>query len=67
MYDRIFTSITTAFIKFNKNLKIKEKIKVSVKMTSNDANSENKNDFNDDNYDFLFFDDILNVYRQRIS
>ena len=67
MYDRIFISITTAFIKFNKNIKIKKKIKASVKMTSKNANNKNKNDFNDDDYDFSFINNILNVYRQRIS
>ena len=67
IYNRIFISITTAFIKFNKNLKIRKKIKTSIKVTNNDANNENKNDFNDDDYDFSFFDNILNVYQQWIS
>ena len=67
MYDRTFISITIAFIKFSKNLKIKEKIKVSIKVTSKNTNSENENNFNDDDYDFLFINGILNVYRQRIS
>ena len=67
IYDKTFILITIAFIKISKNLKIKKKIKVSIKVTSKNANSENKNDFNDDDYNFSFIDNILNVYRQRIS
>ena len=36
-------------------------------MTSKNANNENKNDFNDDDYDFSFIDDILNVFQQQMS
>ena len=67
MYNKTFTSIIIAFIKFSKNIKIKKKIKTSIKMTNKNANSENENDFNDNDYNFLFIDDILNVYWQRIS
>ena len=67
MYNKNFISITIAFIKFNKNLKIKEKIKVLITITNKNANNENENNFNDDDYNFSFINDILNVYRQRIS
>ena len=66
MYNKTFISIIIAFIKFNKNIKIKEKIKVSIKITSKNANNKDKNDFNDDDYNFLFIKNILNVYRQQI-
>ena len=67
MYDKTFTSITTVLIKFSKNLKIREKIKASIKVTNKNTNSKDEDDFNDDDYNFSFIDGILNVYRQRIS
>ena len=67
MYDKTFISIIIAFIKFSKNFKIRKKIKASIKMTNKNMNSEDEDDFNDDDYDFSFINDILNVYRQRIS
>ena len=67
MYNKTFISIIIAFIKFSKNIKIKIKIKILVKMINKNANNESENDFNDDDYNFSFIDNILNVYRQRIS
>ena len=67
MYNKTFTSITTAFIKFNKNIEIKAKIKTLIKITSKNANCKNENNFNNNDYNFSFIDNILNVYRQRIS
>ena len=62
MYNKTFILIIIAFIKFSKNIKIKEKIKTLIKITGKNANNENKNDYTNDNYNFSFINDILNVY-----
>ena len=39
MYNKTFISMSIAFIKFNKNIKIKEKIKVLIKIINKNANN----------------------------